>query len=74
MIVFVKLSKPEITVAPVVVNPDMDSKKASEKPIFRISEVMKGIVANNERINQKLTTTIIPSRILNSDDESRNGK
>ncbi len=63
---FGKSSSPEITVAPVVVSPDIDSKNASLKDIINTSESKNGIVANSDNTNQKLTTTRIPSRILNS--------
>jgi UDP-N-acetylmuramyl tripeptide synthase len=60
LVVLGRLSNSEITVAPVVLRPDIDSKNASLKDICKASESKNGMVANNESTNQKLTTTKIP--------------
>ena len=54
----------DITVAPVVVQPDVDSKTASTKLNFRLSSMRNGIAPKKLKTNQNIATIKNPSRIL----------
>ena len=70
---FGRYSRPVITVAPVVVQPDRDSKKASAKLRPGFSASIKGKVPASPSVSQKRAATINPSLVLSSFLTPRNG-
>ncbi len=59
-------SRPESTVAPVVVKPEMVSKTASTKRTCGLLDSMKGSAPISDSKNQNATTTTKPSRLRKS--------
>ena len=59
-------SRPEITVAPVVVKPESDSNRASIKLRLGASESISGRAPKVLSTNQKNTVTMKPSRVRSS--------
>ena len=64
---------PTMTVAPVVVSPEIDSKTASATDILSWLAVMNGIAPDSPSTNQNDTTTRKPSRSFNSRSSLRTG-
>ncbi len=68
-----KYSRPVITVAPVVVQPDRDSKKASAKSSPGLSAIINGRVPANPRVSQNSAAIRKPSRVRSSSCTRRTG-